>query len=268
MKKVILSAALVAISGLTFAQDMMSKKGTPILPEANDWSIGFDAVPVIDWAFDKTRIMSNSGVTSSGNAISYQGRPNTIVGKMMKDATTAYRAKLRLGFGSTSNDTLVSDLSSTNPDATVTDNTSTSNMNITLGAGLQKYRGKGRLQGFYGAEALISLGSNSTSKTYGNALSATNPGSRTTEDSQGSTFEFGVRGFIGAEYFFAPKMSIGVEYGLGLGLSSIGEGETTTEYYDGVAGAVKTSTSKTGGSSTFGLDVDNNAAGIYLSLYF
>jgi hypothetical protein len=42
MKK---SIALVALAfGVTsaFAQDLTSKKGEPILPEADDWSVGID----------------------------------------------------------------------------------------------------------------------------------------------------------------------------------------------------------------------------------
>jgi len=49
MKKIILSAALATAMISANAQDMMSKKGTPILPEAKDWSIGFDAAPLLGY---------------------------------------------------------------------------------------------------------------------------------------------------------------------------------------------------------------------------
>jgi hypothetical protein len=43
-----------------------------------------------------------------------------------------------------------------------------------------------------------------------------------------SGYGFGLRGFIGAEYFFMPKMSIGGEFGWGL--AYVKNGATTTEY--------------------------------------
>jgi hypothetical protein len=279
MKKLFLTVALAAAVAGANAQDMMSKKGTPILPEAGDWSIGFDAAP---WMNYFGNLMSNAGNNSVNAAFQ---ESNTIVGKYMKDANTAYRAKVRIGFGSTTlNNILDQDGSTSNPPATVTDELKESGMNITLGGGIQKYRGKGRLRGYYGAELGISLGSAKETYSYGNAFSSTNQaptstidwstgqtsavGSRPTEVKAGSTFGFNLRGFIGAEYFFAPKMSIGAEYGWGLGLSSTGEGEATVESWDLVANGVRSTTSKTGKASSFGLDVDNASGQIVLSLYF
>ncbi len=280
MKKIILSAALATAMISANAQDMMSKKGTPILPEAKDWSIGFDAAPLLGY-------FGNLFNNTVDNSVSARYQQNMmLVGKMMKDENTAMRAKLRIGFGSNSNDAILDqDGSTSNPPATVTDNRKISSMNFNIGAGIQKYRGKGRLKGFYGAEAGIGIGSSKTTYTYGNAFSSTNPspsstnwgsninqttGARTTEDKNGSTFGISLRGFIGAEYFFAPKMSLSAEYGWGLGLSSTGEGETTSEFWD--AGAttpgVKTVTSKSGKSSNFNLDVDNAGGQIVLSMYF
>ncbi|HRH66822.1 MAG TPA: hypothetical protein PLU53_11035 [Bacteroidia bacterium] len=279
MKKLILTAALAtAIIGAN-AQDMMSKKNTPILPEANDWSIGFDASPVLNY-------FGNLFNNTTNNSVSAAFQQNmTLVGKMMKDENTAYRMKLRIGFGSASSDNLVDqDGSTATPVPTVTDNRKVSSMNFNIGAGIQKYRGKGRLKGFYGAEAGIGLGSGKTTFSYGNAFSSTNTSptttvdfdngqssavsSRTTESKNGSTFGFNLRGFIGAEYFFAPKMSLSAEYGWGLGLSSTGEGESTTESWDSVNNGVRTTTSKSGKSSDFLLDVDNAGGQIVLSMYF
>ena len=94
MKKLLLTVALVSAIGFANAQDMMSKKGTPILPEAKDCSIGFDAVPVLNYFGN---LMSGNTAKNTA-AVNYQ-TPFTIVGKYMKDANTAYRAKVRIGFG-------------------------------------------------------------------------------------------------------------------------------------------------------------------------
>ena len=58
------------------------------------------------------------------------------------------------------------------------------------------YRGKGRVRGFYGAEANIGLGSAKETWTATDL---------SVEAKAGSTFNLGIRGFIGVEYFFAPK---------------------------------------------------------------
>jgi hypothetical protein len=278
MKKVVLTATLIAMIGFANAQEMMSKKGFPILPEEKDWSIGFDALPVL-------RYFGNlaSGSTSTNDAaIDYQV-PFTIVGKYMKDANTAYRAKVRIGFSSTSMDSFIDDETSANPDANVTDTRKSSAMNITLGGGIQKFKGKGRLKGYYGAEAAIMIGSADTTYSYGNAINAANQDAsanstdfgsningttRITENKSGTTFGISLRGFIGAEYFFAPKMSVGAEYGWGLMLSSAGEGNVTTEGFDATANNTVSNSVKTAGHSSFGIDVDNSNAAIYLSLYF
>ena len=82
MKKLFLSLAFLSAGAGLFAQGLTSKKGMPILPEAKDWSISFDAVPFLDYAFDKSRIFSNTGASSSAGALTYQ-TPITLVGKLM-----------------------------------------------------------------------------------------------------------------------------------------------------------------------------------------
>ena len=281
MKK---SIAILAISAFAFnasAQELTSKKGFPILPEAGDWSLSFDAVPFLDYAFDKTRFMSATPATSAAGALNYNVA-NTIVGKYMKDANTAYRGIVRVGFNRTSIDNYVSKDGSTTGEEVV-DNSATTTSNITLGAGMQWYRGKGRLRGYYGAEALLGIASGpSTTITYGNAYSTTNPtptsttsfitgtsspaGSRFTETKSGMGFNIGARGFVGAEYFFAPKMSIGAEFGWGLGLNSVSDGEAKSDTWNGTA--VQSNTSKLGGISGFNMDVDNAGGSINLAIYF
>jgi hypothetical protein len=288
MKKQITTVATAIALGLftANAQDLTSKKGEPILPEEGDWGIGVDATPFLNYAgnfFGKTA--SNSAPTwdfLSGN--------QTIVGKYFKDATTAYRAAIRLGFGSSKNSNYVNDDTNTSPDPKfVQDTKSTSFNGIGLSAGLEMRKGKTRLQGYYGGEVGLFIGGMKDKFTYGNAFSSTNMTptstdwttmtsgaavSRTTEHKYGSMFQFGLRGFIGAEYFVLPKMSIGGEFGWGLGFSSVGEGQITTETWDMANNAVKTTTTKTGKQSSFAFDTDNvnsifGATGsLRLNLYF
>ena len=265
MKKWILTAALAAVTCFANAQDNInSKNGTPILPEAGDWSIGFDATPWLSYAgnlFNNTA--GNSVKMGWQSSATNPMISNTIVGKYMVDATTAYRGMLRIGFVNQSSDSLVPNgAPGAAAGSTVANTYSNTMLNISLGAGMQKYRGKGRLKGYYGAEALLAFGSpSSTTITYGN--SPANGGFGTTEMSAGSTFGLGVRGFVGAEYFFAPKMSISAEYGWHIMFMSQGQGTIKS-----VDGAGATTTTNTGGNHTFGIDTDNWNAAIVLSMYF
>jgi hypothetical protein len=258
MKKILTIAILTSMVSVAVAQEnMMSKRGTPILPEAGDWSIGIDAVPFIDWVFDKSRIMSSSGASSSSNAINPQ-ESMTFVGLYMKDATTAYRARVGINMMSHKQEynVTVNNDSVTGSTHSVVDEIKSSQFGLTLGAGIQKFRGKGRLHGIYGAEVRIGFsGPMKSEYTYGNPFvtdtNNTNLGSAISVDTSGTTsgyvdkrfterevgggFMFGIAGFVGVEYFVAPKMSVSAEYNWGIMISSTKEGtETFEETYNPV----------------------------------
>lgn len=288
MKKLILSVCLMFLVSGVMAQNN-SKNGHQITPEADDWGLGIDANPFLNYLGDMFNGSNNNSSPwwdhSDGSPI-----PFTITGFMIKDENTAYRGKLRLGIGSTKRISIIDqDGSTSSPPATVEDELKTSATNILLSAGLQKMRGKHRVKGVYGAEVLIGSGNGGKSTySYGNSFDSTGSAtitdwmyggtnsvsSRTTESKSGSTFYFGVRGFIGVEYFIAPKLSLAGEFGWGIGLAATGEGEETIEYYDFSSSTTKTMTSKTGKSSSFGLDTDNgnmfssNGGSLRMTFYF
>lgn len=254
MKKRVLLIATVFAASTTFAQDLTSKKGETILPEANDWAISFDAAPFLNYF---GQMLSNAGATSP--SVGYtNGYPWAIKGKMFKDEKTAYRAGIRLGFGSTTwvNEVGQAQSSTVTPavypnmDPMVEDTYKAGYNGIVLTGGLEMRRGSTRLQGYYGGELLIGMGGVKDTYTYGNALTAGTPdptvtaGSDDTDwstidpsfssnmvtdpaggnarllESKSSTMMVGLRGFIGVEYFILPKISIGAEYGWGLGFMS------------------------------------------------
>jgi len=249
MKKLLLTASLVFAVVISNAQ-LTSKNGTPILPETDDWSIGFDAHPILDY-------VGNMFNNSSGNGVN-MGYPSnngmTIVGKMVKDESTAYRAKVAINFGS---ETITHSTVGLGFDSTFSaSETKTSSMNITLGAGIQKWRGKGRLKGYYGAEAMVGFGSMPTMKyTYLKSLTTSSaPGvKQTSEEKGGSLFGFGVNGFIGVEYFFAPKISMSAEYTWGVAISSEGASEESYQIVESPSGTpvVSSKTDVTGDKASY-----------------
>jgi hypothetical protein len=291
MKKSILAVAVVLGATSTFAQDLTSKKGENYLPEAGDWAIGIDAVPLLDYVgnfFGKTGPNNNAG------NIWTPSNPNLVItGKYFVEDDLAYRGGIRLGFGSTKNTVTVADRQvaapATNPwpeNAAEVENTrKIGSTNVGLTFGLEKRKGSTRLQGFYGAELGFLITSSSEKYTYGNALTAgtaTIPVTVTGDDNFGGNtfgvtdgqgngvnarylevknglgFSLGLRAFIGAEYFIIPKLSIGGEFGWGLALNISGKSSSTAETVGLVDGAtdssVQTISSEGNKTTSFGLD--------------
>lgn len=270
MKKLTTLLLAGCVSG-AFAQDLTSKKGEQMLPEEKDWAIGVDATPFLQY-------MGNFfGKTTTNNAptFNFLTYNQTITGKYFVSAQTAYRASLRIGLGSNTSREMVSDRAYVAPGP----NASTgypsapamkenvwkqSQTNIGLAVGIEKRRGKTRLQGYYGAELGINFSSSKDKFTYGNALSTDTAGAafpiyvstddnmgagnvttlgipgiitpggttvnaRVTERKNGAVFAVGVRAFVGVEYFILPKISLGGEFGWGLALATGGKTKTTYE---------------------------------------
>lgn len=269
MKKFKLLFVFVAVTSCVFAQEgLVSKKGEPFLPEKGDWAISIDATPFLKYAGN---FIGSNGLNVAPTFNFLSGN-QTILGKYYIDETKAYRLGLRLGFGSNSTTAKVNSIPATTPVTYVDDVTKVSGSNIGLTAGMEWRKGKTRLQGFYGAEAGLAFGSSTITRAYGNNLSSSYPFSRTTEVKSGSIFGLGVRGFLGAEYFIFPKVAIGGEFGWGLALRSTGEGSNTFESWTGSAS--QSTTTPSGGSSSFGVDSDNlntvfgPAGTIRLTLHF
>lgn len=269
MKKINFLVAYIFAVSFVFAQDgLVNKNGETILPKKGDWAIGIDASPLLKYVGN---FIGGNGINAAPT-FNFLSSNQAILGKYFIDDSKAYRVGLRLGLGSNSTTTKVSTIPSTTPTAYVDNVSTVSGSNIGLTAGMEWRKGKTRLQGYYGGEAGIALGSTMTTNKYGNIISSSNPVSRTIENNSGGTFGIGARAFVGAEYFVLPKISIGGEFGWGITLATIGEGSLKTEYWNGTA--IKSSTTPTGGSTVFGFDSDNlssifGAAGtIHLTLHF
>lgn len=271
MKKKVLFVASLFLATATFAQDgLTSKKGETILPESGDWAIGFDANPFLNFAGN---ILSGTATNNFGGA-NWTNGDMAITGKMFKDETTAYRAGVRIGLGGSSFTTQNDTSAGFGNPVYVEDVFKTSNgFNVVLSGGLEKRRGSTRIQGFYGGEVLIGMISGGTTDNeYGAVLDSANlmqgaaTNNRVTETKGGNTLSLGLRGFIGAEWFVAPKVSIAAEYGWGFMLNSTGEVEITTEHW-GLASAAATTdtnfstTTMSSKSSSWGLDTDVSGTG-------
>ncbi|MBS1548034.1 MAG: hypothetical protein JST38_14505 [Bacteroidetes bacterium] len=283
MKKTVLFTAALFAGSVAFAQtgEITSNRGENWLSQDGDWAITFDAAPLLNYAGNLFNNGNNAGVMSMNNLISSRGYKYmtdgdgtglgiggvVIGGKKLIDANTAYRGQIRLGFGSHKETNLTATIPATDPVSYVDDVTKYNFMGIDLGVGLEKRVGSTRVVGVYGAMFDIGFGSAKKTMEYGNALSATNPGNRDTEQKMGSTMGLGLRAFAGVEWFCAPKISLGAEYTWGVTMSSKGHTSTTNESWNGTA---VESTTTDGGTKTndFGIDTGVSGASIGVNFYF
>lgn len=285
MKKITLTLLLASFIGFTVtAQELVSKKGEPYLPEAGDWALGIDIAPFFEYVGNS----ANGNVDNAAPGFEY-AYPLQVFGKWFKTEDLAWRGRIRfLGVNNNTQLGYVQDDLNTdpsNPYKQVEDQKKTSRMSTTLAFGIEKRKGKTRLQGFYGGEVVLSFSSGSDKYSYGNALTGTNinpttftfdnvntsppNGYRVTEINYGTGFSFGVRPFIGAEYFLFPKMSLGGEFGYTIGFNNYGAATITSEYYNFTDATTKTNTQE--GSyykSAFRMDNDNLSGSIKLMLHF
>jgi hypothetical protein len=251
MKKIILSVA--AVFALTFAnaQDIKSSKGENYLPVAGDWAISFNA----DGVFEYVGNAFNGNVDNSAPKVA-SVTTNSFVGKKFITDKTAYRVVANLGIGSNNLTDGIIRPEVVDADGVVLDpglsfdTYKASTFNLTVGLGKEWRRGSTRLQGFYGADALI--GFSSTKWTETNNILGNQ------KYNAGTSFNIGATGFIGAEYFIFPKMSIGAQYNYGLQIASNGAPEFTDSLGD---------TSK--GESTTNFNLGNvTSASMNLTLHF
>ena len=228
-----------------------SRRGIYLLPEYGDFALGIDATPVLTYLGG---FFANQG--RSAPAINQ----TTIYGKYFLADDRAIRVKLNLQMGNSAdkytvqNDYEVNN-NPLNPYATVIDIHHTSSFGVGLGAGYEFRRGKGRVQGFYGGEAVLGFYAEKHKFDWANPMTELNqsPSSflgnrseRETEINPGKTFLAGLGGFVGVEYFFAPQMSLGCEFSLAFRISMSEQSESTTEWWNTSLGKVESRTGRDG----------------------
>lgn len=180
MKKIVTSIVLLLVANYTIAQNLVSKKGETFLPDSGDYAISIDASPFLNY------IGNMFGKTANNSAPNWTYLTNnmTVTGKKFIDAKTAYRATVRLGFSNYTDKAQTMDRAAAQSTvvvyfpavpASVENKHKHSNSNVGISVGMEKRRGKTRLQGIYGAEFGVGFSSTKDKYSYGNALNVTAP---------------------------------------------------------------------------------------------
>ncbi len=286
MKKVGLTLLVALFIATSASAQLKNKKGEIILPETGDWAIGIDATSTLNYFGN---FIGGNGLNVAPT-FDFLNTRQAITGKYFVSETMAYRGSVRLSMTSVTGSEMVADRAATaipvfptTLPQEVKNKWKQGATNIGITGGIEWRKGHGRLQGFYGGEVGLGISSSSESFTYGNALTQTTPNvnldadddmlsgannavndpfgnpARATKMKNGAQFGIGVRGFIGAEYFVMPKLSIGGEFGWSLGYMTAGKGSIEMESEGLVSGieTLSTFTVDTKNPSYFGFDNEN-----------
>jgi hypothetical protein len=251
MKRKVLFVASLFLATATFAQDgLTSKKGFKYLPEAGDYSIGTNADPFIKFTQNILNFANNTGVkvdgfNNAGSTDYVSGFNQVIVGKYFLTDKQAVRVAFGINtersITKTFGDNPVTPNAAPNSDVIQLTKVATGKYDWFMSAGMEYRRGHNRLQGFYGYEVALGFSnSGKTANTYGveynqtaqdsSAILATD--SRVLKTKAPLNVRLGLRGFVGVEYFFMPKMSVGAEFGWGFAyIKDFGKGRTVTEHW-------------------------------------
>lgn len=239
MKKIFTIAMLFLVNSV-LAQNaqLTNKKGHQILPRTGDFSVGVNANPLLDFALNAVNIMNNTGQTAELPA----GINGISMKYFLKD-NIALRASVELdrnrGTYRSFFDNPIDVFNEVEIPGELVDVEKWIENETFVSVGFEMRRGYNRLQGYYGADIGIQLMRESETTEYGQAYTkeAADAGYMLGGDERLLSYServlaFGLRPFVGVEYFIAPKISLGAEYGLNFARLSSPRGDLQREIWD------------------------------------
>ncbi|MBQ2573388.1 MAG: hypothetical protein II575_04135 [Bacteroidales bacterium] len=237
--------------------NMMSKRGEYILPVEGDFALGINALPMVNY-------FGNLFNGTAGNSASFRTFTHSLnlrttpvlFGKYYLTDKSAIRAGLLIGvYNETNRENVMMNQQIPDPKVTVTDVKKSTETDLGIGADYLMYRGKGRVQGFYGGGISVNYTKTKATYNYGNLITTefsapywydfaagttTSGGARILSQSGDRSIGVVLSGVVGVEYFIAPKISIGGEFRLGLYTGYDFKGYRTVERWTGTEREVET----------------------------
>ena len=231
----------------------------------------------------------------------------SIFGKYFLTDKTAIRLNVGIGINSQTQSNYVQDDAAVaeNPLSVdlVEDTYKYRNSGMSVAVGYEWRRGSKRLQGFWGGQAILAYSNSKHFFGYGNAITELNQNptstnawanadilidendvileqfpninnnvggnSRLLMQSDGSSWTYGVGGFVGVEYYIAPKISIGCEMSLNLLWTSGGKKYQKSERFNPDFNRVEENTRWTGKSdSGFRFGTENIGTSLFVAFSF
>lgn len=244
------------------------------------------------------------GVPSVGFPVApgLQNPTISIFGKYFLTDQTALRLNVGIGIGSKTQRKYVQDDAALAADplsvAQVEDSYKYRSTGFSLAAGYEWRRGGKRLQGFWGGQAVVAYSNSKHFFNYGNAITEINQtpspsqtstvwdnpvsgqtvptlnpnignNSRLLQQNDGRSWTYGVGGFVGVEYYIAPKIAIGCEMSLNLLWTTEGKSLQKSERFNPDFNRVEENVrwSEPGGSA-FHFGTENIGTSLYVAFSF
>lgn len=279
---IVLLCLLLGLNALQ-AQDstLTGKKGQVILPQKGDVGLGVNLIPLFYWMGNSFNANANNTYATDDKFFSIFGN-TVIIGKYMLTDKSALRLAFGVNMGHSVKDQYVQDDASNDPSTMVKDSRTLNWSRTSLALGYEMRRGKRRLQGFGGVDLRLSYNKNNDYiYSYGNGYSLSNliptsydwganlnANKRTTTHTGSNVWGVGLRGFVGIEYYVAPKVCIGAEFGWGVTYQHTLAITVSEEYYNPILEEVAIEHNYTAATNTVSAGVDNFDGTVYLMFFF
>ena len=298
--KILLASACMMLVSTTYVDAKKPEKN--YLPEAGDVTIGVNAIPFLNYLGNMFgKVQDNDinpaeigGVPAFNKGV-IPGLDNptmSIFGKYFLTDNTAIRLNVGIGINSQTQSNYVQDDAALAEDPLsvdlVEDTYKYRNSGISVAVGYEWRRGGKRLQGFWGGQAILAYSNSKHFLEYGNAITEVNQNptkhvfadapllsddvggnSRLLMLSDGRSWTYGVGGFVGVEYYIAPKISIGCEMSLNLLWTSGGKQYEKSERFNPDFNRVEENTRWTGKSdSGFRFGTENIGTSLFVAFSF
>lgn len=299
--KILLASACMMLASTTYVDAKKPEKN--YLPEAGDVTIGVNAVPFLNYLgnvfgkSDKNKI--NPEKIGGVPAVPGLDNPTmSIFGKYFLTDQTALRLNVGIGINSITQSGYVTDDAAAVNDplsvAEVEDTYKYRNSGMSIAVGYEWRRGSKRLQGFWGGQAILAYSNSKHFFGYGNAITEINQdpsqyddfnnwdfsvtpptlenignNSRLLMQSDGRSWTYGLGGFVGVEYYIAPKISIGCEMSLNLLWTTGGKKYQKSERFNPDFNKVEENIRWTGKSdSGFRFGTENIGTSLFVAFSF
>lgn len=262
-------------------EPLTGKKGQVILPQKGDIGVGVNLIPFFYWMGNSSNANANNTGASNDKFFNIFGN-SVILGKYMLTDKSALRLAWGINLGNTTEDEYIQDDASNDPNVMVKDSRSLNWSRTSLALGYEMRRGKRRLQGFWGVDLRMTYNKNSDYiYSYGNGYSLSNlvptsydwgsnlnANKRTISHTGSNVWAVGLRGFIGLEYYIAPKVCIGAEFGWGVMYQHGLAVTVSEEYYNPISEEVAIEQHYTAATNSVSAGVDNFDGTVYLMFFF
>ena len=286
MKRILFTILLSAVAAFSVSAQETEKQ---YLPEAGDWSIGFNAKPVLNFVGNLFNNSNYNNVGAISGESTLPGNIGTsIMTKYMITDNFAFRANVGFSIANNNSAEYVIDDKAYyfNPlsEEKVVDYKNSRSTRVSALFGVEYRIGKKRVQGVFGGGLLVGVTNTRNQYSYGNAMTEINP-NPTTSDFNGNTnnpanrviekytsrpcYHAGLVGTAGVEWFFAPKVSLGAEVSVHAAYKYNQQSYTVSEQYNAVKNAIEQRTDLSQPAfGAFSFGTENLGGALNISFYF